>query len=109
MCELVRRSATRSAALPRVSNVLKDTGSQLGSPSTPVIDQLPITATWRPTVEDFEEPGFASRFTFGVFGEWAPDQDKGFRAGHVGVQSDMNLLATPLYGRLSPVLSLGAG
>ncbi len=64
---------------------------------------------WRPTVEDFEEPGFASRFAFGVFGEWAPDQDKGFRAGHVGVQSDMNVFATPLYGRVSPVLSLGAG
>jgi hypothetical protein len=64
---------------------------------------------WRPTVEDYASPGFASRFAFGVFGEWAPDQDKGFKAGHVGVQSDMNVFATPLFGRVSPVASLGAG
>lgn len=64
---------------------------------------------WRPTVEDYASPGFASRFAFGVFGEWAPDQDKGLKAGHVGVQSDMNVFATPLFGRVSPVASLGAG
>ena len=64
---------------------------------------------WRPTGDDLSTPGFAQRFAVGVFGEYAPDQDKGFKVGHVGAQGDMNLLATPLHGRLMPVLSLGAG
>jgi hypothetical protein len=50
-----------------------------------------------------------SRFAVGMFGEYAPDQDKDFSVGHVGVQGDMKLFPTPLYGRVSPVLSLGAG
>jgi hypothetical protein len=64
---------------------------------------------WRPSGADGTVPSFASRFAFGVFGEYAPDQDKGFKAGHLGVQSDMNVLATPLFKRVLPVLSLGAG
>ena len=36
---------------------------------------------WRPGVEDYTAPSFASRFALGVFGEYAPDQDKGSRPG----------------------------
>lgn len=63
---------------------------------------------WRPTTT-YTAPSLASRFAFGLFGEYVPDQDKGFAAGHVGVQGDLNVLPTPLFGRVSPVLSLGAG
>lgn len=64
---------------------------------------------WRPVAGDDSAPSFASRFAVGVFGEYVPDQDKGFAAGHVGVQGDLHVSRTPLFGRLSPVLSLGAG
>jgi len=62
---------------------------------------------WRPSSPDL--PSAASRFAIGLFGEYAPEQDKGFSVGHVGAQADMNVFATPLFGRVSPVLSLGAG
>jgi hypothetical protein len=64
---------------------------------------------WRPTATDYSMLVRPSRFALGLFGEYAPEQNKGFSVGHVGLQGDLNVLSTPLYGRVSPVVSLGAG
>jgi hypothetical protein len=64
---------------------------------------------WNPARADYGSTALPSRFALGLFGEYVPEQDKGFSVGHVGVQGDMNVFRTPLYGRVSPVLSLGAG
>jgi hypothetical protein len=64
---------------------------------------------WRPAVTNYTTSTLPSRLSFGLFGEYVPDQAKGFSVGHAGVQSDLNVLATPLYGRVSPLVSLGAG
>jgi hypothetical protein len=64
---------------------------------------------WRPTATDYSMLIRPSRFALGLFGEYAPEQSKGFSVGHVGLQGDMNVFSTPLYGRVSPVLSLAAG
>jgi len=64
---------------------------------------------WNPAREDYGATALPSRFAFGLFGEYAPDQDKGFSVGHVGLQGDMNVFKAPVYGRVLPVVSLGAG
>jgi len=64
---------------------------------------------WNPARADYGATALPSRFALGLFGEYAPDQDKGFSVGHVGVQGDMSVFRTPLYGRVLPVVSLGAG
>ena len=64
---------------------------------------------WRPAARDYSTTSLTSRFALGLFGEYAPEQDEGFSVGHVGLQGDLNVLETPLYGRVSPVVSLGAG
>lgn len=64
---------------------------------------------WRPAVGLEEIAPFWKRFSIGAFGEYVPDQDKGFSVGHVGAQTDVNLLATPWLGRVAPMVSLGAG
>ncbi len=50
-----------------------------------------------------------SRSALGVFAEYAPRQDLGFTMWHAGLRGDLNLLRQPWLGRVSPVLSLGAG
>jgi len=65
---------------------------------------------WNPSRADYGLTALPSRFSLGLFGEYAPDQaERKFSVGHVGVQGDLNVFRTPLFGRLSPVASLGAG
>ena len=64
---------------------------------------------WNPIVADYGATTLPSRFAIGLFGEWAPNQDKGFSIGHFGVQSDLSVAKSPLFGRVLPVLSLSAG
>ena len=64
---------------------------------------------WNPIRADYGATTLPSRFAIGLFGEWAPNQDKGFSVGHVGVQGDVRIVRSPLFGRVSPVLSLSAG
>jgi hypothetical protein len=65
---------------------------------------------WNPARADYGATALPSRFAFGLFGEYAPSQEtRKFSVGHVGVQGDVNVFRTPLFGRLSPVASLGAG
>ena len=54
--------------------------------------------------------GLAARSSVGLFAAYAPRQDGlNFSALHVGGQADVRPLAAPIFGRLDPVLSLGAG
>lgn len=64
---------------------------------------------WNTARADYGATALPSRFAVGLFGEYVPEQDKNFSVGHVGVQGDMSVFRTPLYGRVSPVVSLGAG
>ena len=65
---------------------------------------------WNPARADYGATALPSRFAFGLFGEYAPNQEnKSFSVGHVGVQGDVNVFQTPLFGRVLPVASLGAG
>ena len=64
---------------------------------------------WRRTVSSDEAARFQSRVGLGLFGEYAPAQDRGFSMVHTGVQGDVSLLSTPLFGHFSPVASLGLG
>lgn len=50
-----------------------------------------------------------SRSAFGIFAEYAPTQDRGFSLIHTGLQGDINLAPTPLFGRATPIASLAAG
>ena len=73
------------------------------------MDGIGARLMWNPARADYGATALPSRFAVGMFGEYAPEQDKGFSVGHVGVQGDMSVFRSPLYGRISPVLSLGAG
>jgi hypothetical protein len=64
---------------------------------------------WRGTVSSDHAARFQSRVGLGLFGEYAPAQDRGFSMFHTGVQGDVSLLSTPLLGHVSPVASLGLG
>ena len=64
---------------------------------------------WRGTVSSDDAARFQSRVGLGLFGEYAPAQDRGFSMLHTGVQGDVSLLSTPLLGHVSPVASLGLG
>ena len=65
---------------------------------------------WNPARADYGVTALPSRFAFGLFGEYTPDQGtKNFSVGHVGLQGDMNVTPAPLFGRVVPVASLGAG
>jgi hypothetical protein len=64
---------------------------------------------WNPIRADYGATTLPARFSIGLFGEWAPSQDKGFSVGHFGVQSDLSVVRSPLFGRVLPVLSLSAG
>jgi len=50
-----------------------------------------------------------SRTALGAFAVYTPDQDLGFTTWHVGAQAEVEALPQPLFGRLDPVFSLGAG
>jgi len=65
---------------------------------------------WTKAARSESETAARSRFAFGVFGEYAPNQNNlSFSVGHVGAEGDMNVLKAPLWGRLAPLVSLGAG
>ena len=51
----------------------------------------------------------ASRAAVGAFAVYTPEQDLGFKTWHVGTQADLRLLPAPVFGRLDPLVSLGAG
>lgn len=62
---------------------------------------------WRPTPAD--SLGVPARFGLGVFAEYAPENDLDFSLFHAGLQGDLTLVSQPWFGRLTPVVSLGAG
>jgi len=64
---------------------------------------------WRGTVSSDHAARLQSRVGLGLFGEYAPAQDRGFSMFHTGVHGDVSLLSTPLLGHVSPVASLGLG
>jgi len=49
------------------------------------------------------------RAALGAFAVYTPEQNVGFTTWHVGTQADFLPLATPLFGRVDPLVSLGAG
>ena len=73
------------------------------------MDGIGARLMWNPVRADYGATALPSRFAVGMFGEYAPEQDKDISVGHVGVQGDMNVFRSPLYGRVTPVLSVGAG
>ena len=65
---------------------------------------------WSPARADYGVTALPSRFAVGLFGEYVPNQEgRSFSLGHAGVTGDVNVLRTPLFGRIQPVASLGAG
>ena len=69
-------------------------------------------ATWRPGAAEAPlatDRPLASRVGLGLFTEYAPDQDEGFRLWHLGVHAEVTPFAAPLFGRVEPVLGLGGG
>jgi hypothetical protein len=64
---------------------------------------------WNPIRADYGAATLPSRFAIGLFGDWAPNQDKGFSVGHFGVQSDVSVVRSPLFGRVLPIVSLSVG
>lgn len=73
------------------------------------MDGMGARIMWRPSMEVDDTPILPSRFAFGMFAEYAPEQSTGFYVAHAGLQSDYNLLASPLFGRVIPVAAIGAG
>ena len=52
----------------------------------------------------------ASRIALGVGAVWAPQQaGLGFSTIYAGAEADVRPLAAPLFGRIEPVVTLGAG
>ena len=73
-------------------------------------DGVGARVMWNLARTDYGATALPSRFAMGVFGEYAPKQEsRSFSLGHVGVEGEMNVLSKPLFGRLLPVASLGAG
>lgn len=64
---------------------------------------------WHPALGSVEITTRPSRAAVGLFAEYAPTQNKGFSMLNAGVQGYLNVLPTPLFGRVAPVASLGAG
>lgn len=62
---------------------------------------------WR--LGDENVPAILNRTAVGLYAEYAPAEDKGFALLHAGLQGDFNLVRAPLFGRLEPAVSLGAG
>lgn len=73
------------------------------------MDAMGARLMWRPTMMAEDTPLLPSRMAFGLFAEYAPEQSSGFYVVHAGFQGDLNVLESPLYGRVIPVASLGAG
>jgi hypothetical protein len=79
-------------------------GSRIGA------DGIGARVMWNVARTDYGATALPSRFAVGMFGEYAPKQaSRNFSLGHVGVEGDMNVLQKPLFGRVLPVASLGAG
>jgi hypothetical protein len=51
----------------------------------------------------------AARTAVGAFAVYAPDRNTDLTTWHVGAEADHQLLARPLFGRIDPIVSLGAG
>jgi hypothetical protein len=73
------------------------------------MDGMGARIMWRPTMMADDTPILPSRIAFGLFAEYAPEQATGFSVAHAGLQGDLHVLESPLYGRVIPVVSLGAG
>ena len=71
------------------------------------VDGVGARLFWRPVSDDaFALP---SRFAFGAFVEYTPKGNRDFQTFHTGLQSDFRLFQTPWFGRIDPLISLGAG
>lgn len=64
---------------------------------------------WYPGGRQTQAAWQAPRLGLGAFAEYAPEQDPGFTLLHAGVQGDLRLVDTPLFGRVEPMLGLGVG
>jgi hypothetical protein len=64
---------------------------------------------WHPGGRETRASWLAPRIGLGAFAEYAPEQDPGFTLLHAGVQGDLSLVDTPLFGRVEPMLGLGVG
>jgi hypothetical protein len=51
----------------------------------------------------------AERASVGLFGAYTPDRDLGFSTVHLGAVVDLQPVLTPVAGRVTPFVSLGAG
>jgi hypothetical protein len=79
-------------------------GSRIG------MDGMGARVMWNLARTDYGATALPSRFAVGMFGEYVPNlEGRQFSLGHVGVEGDMNVLQKPLFGRVLPVASLGAG
>lgn len=63
---------------------------------------------WRADSES-ELPWLLRRTAAGLFADYAPGDSRGFSVTHTGIQGDLRLLSAPLFGRIEPVISVGAG
>lgn len=73
-------------------------------------DGIGARVMWNMARTDYGATALPSRFAVGLFGEYAPKHEsRSFSFGHVGVEGDMNVLRKPLFGRVLPIASLGAG
>lgn len=74
-----------------------------------VVDGVGARVMWSPAA-DAGRNDLASRSALGVFATYTPQQRAlGFSTLHAGATMDLVPLPTPLFGRVDPVLSLGAG
>ena len=62
---------------------------------------------WRPT--SLDSMPVMPRFGLGVFGEYAPEDKLVLSLLHVGIQGDLMPVSQPWLGRVTPMVSLGAG
>src|SRR5688572_27947577 len=64
---------------------------------------------WHPSIGSEDASPIPPRAALGLFVEHAPEQRLGFTLLHAGVQGDLSVMASPLYGRVEPLLSLSIG
>jgi hypothetical protein len=65
---------------------------------------------WQPmSALGMDSTRLAARTSLGAFAVYTPAQRLGFSTLHVGAEADVRPLGAPLFGRVDPILSLGAG
>lgn len=73
------------------------------------MDGIGARLMWRGGLRFTGPDALRERSAIGLFAEYAPTQSGGFSLLHAGVQGDLNLTPKPLFGRVTPIASLGAG